>query len=133
MNMLKAAAIAAVLSTVALAGCQTIPTAINNPLTISNLAPAEATYGIAQAAAAQYVQRYRDGKRCTTAAPASATNLCSARSVVLKLQAADRKAMAAIHYANAFIVQHPTIDPSAVIQAATDAVSAFYSLAKGVS
>lgn len=126
----------------ALAGCVKgpggttifLPTAsVANPVTLTSLYDIKASYAIAQAGADAYIQRYRDGHRCTKTALESVTNLCSRRSIVLKLQNADRVAQIAIGRADAFIRDNPTIDASAVIAAAQSAVSAFFEIQKGVS
>ncbi len=124
----------------ALAGCATLPdgtkvflptASIANPVTPTSLYDIQATYVIAQAGAAAYIQRYRDGHRCTKNALESIGNICSRRSVVIKLQNADRKAQITLGRATAFIRDNPTIDASAVIAAAQSAVTLFYELQRG--
>lgn len=126
----------------ALGACTTLPNgktiflptaSIANPVTLTSLYDIKASYAIAQAGADAYIQRYRDGHRCTKTALESVTNLCSRRSIVLKLQNADRVAQIAIGRADTFIRDNPTIDASAVIAAAQSAVSAFFEIQKGVS
>lgn len=109
-----------------------LPTAsVANPVTSTGLYDLKATYAIAQAGADAYIQRYRDGFRCTTARLESVTNLCSRRSVVLKMQAADRTAGIALGRVDVFIRDNPTIDASAVLSAAQSAVTAFYQIQQG--
>jgi len=124
----------------ALGGCATLPdgtkvflptASVKNPVTATSLYDIKATYVIAQAGADAYVQRYRDGHRCTKTALESVTNICSRRSVVIKLQNADRTAQIALGRVDAFIRDNPTIDASAVISAAQQAVGAFYDIQKG--
>ena len=122
-----------------LAGCANIggkqvflPTlSVANPVSVSTLADAKATYVAAQSLAVIYVDRYRAGNRCTTSRIESLTNLCSRRSIVLKIQKADRVAVAAIEQASDFIQNHPTLDASSLISAAYRAATSFYTLAKG--
>lgn len=123
-----------------LAGCATLPdgkkvflptASVQNPVTPQNLADIKATYAIAQTGAVAYIDRYRQGHRCTKTAPESLGNLCSRRSVVLKLQDADRKATMALGRATVFIRDNPTLDASSLISAAQIAVGAFYELQKG--
>jgi len=124
---------------IALAGCANIngksvflPTAsVANPVTSLSMYDIKATYAIAQAGAEVYIQRYRDGFRCTKTKLESVTNLCSRRSVVLRLQTADQRAQIALGKADAFISANPTIDASSVISAAQLAVSAFSEIQKG--
>jgi hypothetical protein len=123
-----------------LGGCATMPNgtkiflptaSITNPVTPQSLYDIKATYIIAQTGADAYIQRYRDGHRCTKTALESLSNLCSRRSVVLKLQNADRVAQIALGRADAFIRDNPTIDASSVISAAQLAVAAFFDIQKG--
>lgn len=125
---------------VSLGGCATLPdgtkvflptASVANPVTPGVLYDINATYVIAQAGANAYIQRYRDGHRCTTSALESPSNLCSRRSVVAKLRNADAKASVALGRASAFVRDNPTIDASSVISAAQLAVGAFYDIQKG--
>lgn len=134
--------ILAVALSLSLAGCVKgpggmtifLPTAsVKNPVTAASLYDIKATYIIAQAGGDAYIQRYRDGFRCTKTRLESVTNLCSRRSIVIKMQNADRKAQIALGRADAFIRDNPTIDASAVISAAQSAVSAFYEIQKGTT
>jgi len=129
-----------ILFALSLAGCATLPdgtkvflptASVANPVTPSSLYDIQATYVIAQAGANAYIQRYRDGHRCTKDALESINNICSRRSVVVKLQNADFKAGITIGRAATFIRDNPTIDASAVIAAAQAAVKTFYDLQKG--
>jgi len=107
-----------------------LPT-INNPVSISDYASVAATYKIAQSGADVYIQRYRDGFRCTKTNLENVTNLCSRRSIVIALQSADRKAIIALGKARVFIINNPTLDASSLISAASSAVSAFYAIQQG--
>src|SRR5882672_2635012 len=84
-----------------LAGC--LPPSIPNPVTPTSLYDVKATYAIAQAGVDTYVQRYRDGFRCTKTRLESVTNLCSRRSIVVKMRDADRVAGIALGQAETFI------------------------------
>ncbi len=132
--------LASLLLAFSLAGCATMPdgtkvflptASVKNPVTSASLYDIKATYVIAQAGAAAYIQRYRDGNRCTATRLESVTNICSRRSIVVRLQAADRTAQVALGRVDAFIRDNPTIDASSVISAAQLAVSAFYDIQKG--
>lgn len=123
-----------------LTGCATLPdgtkvflptASIANPIKSTSLYDIQATYVIAQAGANAYIQRYRDGHRCTNTALEAVSNICSRRSVVIRLQNADRVASVTLGRATAFIRDNPTIDASAVIAAAQSAVGAFYDIQKG--
>jgi hypothetical protein len=126
--------------TLAVAGCVKgpggttifLPTAsVTNPVTPMSLYDLKATYAIAQAGADTYIQRYRDGFRCTKTRLESVTNLCSRRSIVVKMQDADRKAGIALGRVEVFVRDNPTIDASAVLAAAQSAVTAFYQIQQG--
>lgn len=123
-----------------LAGCATLPdgkrvflptASVQNPVTPQNLADIKATYALAQTGAVAYIDRYRQGHRCTKTALESLGNVCSRRSVVVKLQNADSKATMALGTATAFIRDNPTLDASSLISAAQIAVAAFYEIQKG--
>lgn len=135
MRNLRIAAVAALFA-LSLGGCaglgdklgtmSTIATlSVKNPVSTTNIASVESAYGIALVAANAYADRYRDGFRCTTTSLESASNLCARRSIVLKLQAADRNAQVALNKAKAFIARNPTLNAGALIDAAQTAVSAF--------
>lgn len=95
---------------------------IANPVTNNRIYDIEAGYGVVLTAAKVYVDNYRAGKRCTVQKPESLTNLCSRRSVVIKIQQADANAQVAIAKAKGFILRNPTLDPSSVLDAAQTAV-----------
>lgn len=110
-----------------LAGCfRTVsnPLANNNPV---GLVTIESAYGVALSGAVAY----RNRPRCTKTALESVSNICARRSIVLKLQNADRRAQIALGRARAFIANNPSLDASAVIQVAQDAVSFFYNIQQG--
>ncbi len=109
-----------------------LPTAsVANPVTPMSLYDLKATYAIAQAGADTYIQRYRDGFRCTKTKLESVTNICSRRSIVVKMQDADRKAGIALGRVEIFIRDNPTIDASSVLSAAQASVTAFYQIQQG--
>jgi hypothetical protein len=129
-----------VLLALALTGCVNgpngtkvfLPTAsVVNPVTPTSLYDIKATYAIAQAGADAYIQRYRDGFRCTKTKLESVTNLCSRRSIVLKMRDADLKAGIALGQADTFIMNNPMLDASSLISAAQLAVTAFYQIQQG--
>jgi hypothetical protein len=112
-----------------LAGC--LPPAIPNPVSPTSLYDVEATYAIAQAGVDTYIQRYRDGFRCTKIKPESVTNICSRRSVVVKMQNADRVAGIALGRAEAFVRDNPMLDATSVISLAQQAVTGLYQIQQG--
>lgn len=102
-------------------------TTVRNPVSNTTLATIESAYGVALAGAVAY----RNRPRCTTTALESVSNLCARRSIVLKLQAADRQAQVALGKATIFIRNNPTLDASSVLQAAQGAVDALNQIQSG--
>jgi len=97
----------------------------NNPLTISRLASLESAYGIALSGAVAYYELYKTN-RCTKAHPFNPiSNLCAARSIVVRLQQADIRAQSALQAARKFVINNPTIDATALLDAAQVAIGAF--------
>lgn len=107
----------------ALAGCATV----RNPVSTTELATIESAYGVALAGAVAY----RERPRCTKTALESVSNLCARRSIVVRLQQADRQAQIAIGKANIFIQNNPTLDASSLLQAARGAVDALNQIQSG--
>lgn len=94
---------------------------IRNPITTNQLAVVESTYGVALSIAVAY----HNTRLCKKTETPSLSNICAQRAIILKLQAADRQAQAALVKARLFIRNNPTLDAFAVIQAAQDAVDLF--------
>lgn len=94
---------------------------IKNPINSDRLAAIESSYGIALSAAVAY----RNTRLCKKNEQASISNVCAYRSVILKLQAADRSAQIALTKARKFIIENPTLDAFSVINAAQQAVTVF--------
>ena len=109
---------------VGLAGCgggKLLPKLdLNTSVTLNTMLGMESAYGIALSGE----RAYKALPLCLTGTKATVTNPCAQRSVIVRLQAADRKAISAIQQANAFIKAYPTVDASNVISAARTAVSA---------
>lgn len=110
----------AIVLCVGLAACARI----QNPLNVTRLAQTESAYGIALSAAVGYYSVYKIN-RCTKARPESAMNICARRSVVVKLQQADRSAQIALDAARDFVTNNPTLDAGSIISAAALAVETF--------
>lgn len=91
-----------VLSGALLASCGTVP----NPLTQNELATAESGYGVLLAGAVAY----KHLPLCKTGTSISLTNVCARRSVIVKLQQADRAVQAALVAARS-----PTVNAAAML------------------
>jgi len=127
---------AALLGILLLAGCagnksvlqggNSIFTEIRNPISTADQAAVEAAYGTVLAAAVNY-------KRLPLCRPRQAgggfTTLCSERSILLQLQAADRKAYAAIVSLRNFRRNYPNINAVSALDAARNAVRDFQNVA----
>jgi hypothetical protein len=112
-------AVALALGCLALAGCSSLPSvSIKTDATLNTMLGVEAAYGSALTAA----RAYKALPLCRTGTKATVTDPCAQRSVVVKLQEADLRAVAAIDQANEFIKAYPTVDASNFIAAARTAV-----------
>lgn len=99
----------------ALSGCASI----NNPITLNEIGGMESAYGIALSAAVAY----RSLPLCKTATVATVTNVCAQRSIIVKLQTANKSVIVAIHAARDFVANNPTLDPATVIGTAQRAIA----------
>ena len=109
------------LTTLALALVLSACASIQNPVSRNQLYGIEAAYGVALSAAVGY----RNLPLCHRGESPTLYNICAQRSVILALQAADRKAEVAIAEANDFVRNYPTLNAAQAIQAASNAVAAF--------
>jgi hypothetical protein len=116
--------IAVCLLALSLTACAGIPSPIVNPVTTTSLYDVEAVYGTTLVGAVAY----RNLPLCKKSNPFSASNICAYRSIIVKMQAADRKAQIAIVAGRKFITQNPTIDATSVINIAANAVATFQSI-----
>lgn len=99
-----------------LAGCMTV----SNPVTPTTVYQLRALYDATVLAPAA---NYRRLPLCEAAQPP-----CAERAVIVKLQAADRLAVASLDAAQAFVTANPTLNPLSVISAAQAAVNAMLQL-----
>jgi ABC-type uncharacterized transport system substrate-binding protein len=116
---MKKLLIAALLA-VGLAGCATI----QNPVNTTRLATVESTYGVALSIAVAY----RNLPLCKTGTTPSLQNICAKRSVIVRLQSADRDAQIALASARSFVKNNPTLSATSVIGIAQNAVAAFQAI-----
>jgi hypothetical protein len=102
-----------------LGGCATGPKLnLNSSVSLNTIQSVEAAYGIALSGE----RAYKALPLCKTGTVATVTSPCAQRSVVVKLQAADLKAISAMEKANTFMKAYPTVDATNVISAAATAV-----------
>lgn len=108
-----------------LSGCATFNPfgSVANPVGTQSLAATESAYGVALSAALAY----KSLPLCKTGTTISLNNVCARRSVIVQLQNADRYAHAQILVARQFVKNNPTLDASAILTTAQNAVAAFKS------
>jgi len=132
--MKKLLLIPTLIASLYLGGCTTpfgtftqkiLTTGVANPVGNDTLAGIISSYGVTQTAAIAYMNL----PRCTKTNNFSATNICSKRSVKVVIQAADENASSAINAAVEFTRANPTLDATAVLTAASNAVDTFNKLA----
>lgn len=104
-------------------GCA-IFTHFDNPVTKDRLANIESAYGIALSAAVAY----RNLRMCKKNEDATPLNICAKRSIIIKLQNADRSAQVALVNARQFIADHPLLDAFDVLNAAQQAITTFQTI-----
>ncbi len=103
--------------------CSTIP----NPINTNRLAEIESTYGIALTIAVAY----RNTRLCKRTEVVTLTNFCAYRSVILKLQDADKKAQIALIAARKIVRENPSdLNALDVLNIAEDAVYTFQEIEK---
>lgn len=107
----------------AVGGCALLGS-FQNPVNLNQLATVESGYGIALSAAVAY----RDLPLCKTGTVSTVTSICAQRSIILRLQAADRTVETAIQAANSFVAANPTLDATSVIAAAQSALAGFQAI-----
>lgn len=106
---------------VVLALCLSACASIRNPITTNQLAVVESAYGVALSIAVAY----HNTRLCKKDELPTFSNVCAQRSVIVKLQSADKNVQIALIRARSFIRDNPTLDAFDVIQAAQIAVDAF--------
>ena len=107
--------------TVALGGCAgKLPSLdLSTNVTLNTVQGVQASYGIALSAE----RTYKSLPLCLTGTKATVLNPCAQRSVVERLQEADRKAVSAIRDMVQFVQKYPQVDATNAIQAAATAIT----------
>lgn len=106
-----------VILALALAGCASV----NNPISLTTQYDIEAGYLTAENIAVVYMAL----PLCKTGTTATLAVPCARRSVVVKIQAAGRKAQAAVIALRNFVKNNPTLNPVSAINAAQSALADF--------
>lgn len=104
---------------------------LSNTVTLNTEEGVMSAYGLALSAE----RAYKALPLCRTGTKATITAPCAQRSVVVRLQQADLRAISAIQRMNAFIKAYPSVDATNVIGAASTAVGDLRAIlnANGVS
>jgi hypothetical protein len=119
--MRKLVAAIAVVSGLALAGCQTaaLPSLnLNTAVALNTVYGIENAYGVAVNAA----NAYKALPLCRTGSAPSAANICAKRSVIERLQAAMRTARLAVNNLVALQKAYPSVDVTNALSAAQSAL-----------
>jgi hypothetical protein len=119
--MRKLVAAIAVVSGLALAGCQTVSLPslnLNAAVSLNTIYGIENAYGIAVNAA----NAYKALPLCRTGSVPGAANVCAKRSVIVNLQAAMRKARLAVNNLVGFQKAYPSVDITNTLSAAQSAL-----------
>jgi hypothetical protein len=119
--MRKLVAAIAVVSGLALAGCQTtaLPSLnLNTAVALNTVYGIENAYGVAVNAA----NAYKTLPLCRTGTAPSAANICAKRSVIERLQAAMRTARLAVNNLVALQKAYPSVDITNALSAAQSAL-----------
>lgn len=119
--MRKLVAAIAVVSGLALAGCQTVSLPSLNlsaAVSLNTIYGIENAYGIAVNAA----NAYKALPLCRTSSVPDAANVCARRSVIVNLQAAMRKARLAVNNLVGFQKAYPSVDITNTLSAAQSAL-----------
>ena len=111
--------LAALICAFALTACASLNAKVKTTVSMNTQYAVESSYGVALAAE----NSYKALPLCKTGTKPSLTNICAQRSVIVRLQAADLKAVNGLKSARDFINTYPTVDASNVIAAAQTAVS----------
>ncbi len=102
-----------------LGGCQLPTLQVNSAVSRNTIFAAANTYGVALSIASGYKKL----PLCRTGTVASPSNICAQRSIIVRMQAADARAVTAITNANNFVKKYPNLDATNVIQAAQQAIA----------
>lgn len=110
---------AACLVALALAGCAGLPTLnVANSVNLNTLEGVVSSYGILL----NQENLLKVQPLCKTGTAPSISNICVKRSMIVRLQGADKIANATVNQAVLFVKNNPTVDPTQYISAASNAI-----------
>jgi hypothetical protein len=116
--MKKISVTIAVLAALSLGACSTLN--IGGQVTLNTIEGIESSYGLLLNAE----NTYKALPLCLTGTVPSLTNICAKRSIIVRLQAADKIANQAVNSLEAFVKANPTVAPTQYISTAQAALSA---------
>lgn len=125
--MRKISVTIAVLSALTLGACSTLN--IGGAVTLNTLDGIISGYGLLLNAE----NTYKALPLCKTGTKPAVTNICAERSIIVRLQAADKVANQAVNSAEAFVKANPTIDPTQYISTAQAALAALQTVLNSAS
>jgi hypothetical protein len=106
---------------IGVAGCSSLPTLnIGNQVNLNTIEGVVSGYGILLNAE----NTYKALPLCKTGTTPSITNVCAKRSIIVRLQSADKIANTAVNTAVSFVKSNPSVDPSQYLTAAQNALTA---------
>jgi hypothetical protein len=122
----KIAAVILALATLSLLpGCNPLPTVnLQSQVNLNTLQGVVAGYGIL----VNQENVLKAQPLCKTGTAPSLTNICVPRSIIVRLQNTTKVANLAVNNAVNFVDQHPTVDPTQYISAASSALLAVQSV-----
>jgi len=125
--MKKISVTIAVLATLALGACSTF--SIGTQATLNTLDGIISSYGLLLNAE----NTYKALPLCKTGTKPSVTNICAQRSIIVRLQAADKVANQTVNSAEAFVKANPTVSPTQYISTAQAALAALQTVLNSAS
>lgn len=125
--MKKYLVVAVALLGLSLGGCGTLN--IGSQVSLNTLEGIVSGYGILLNAE----NTYKALPLCKTGTAPSVNNICAKRSVIVRLQNADKVANSAVNNAVSFVRANPTVDPTQYISAAQSAISALQNVLNSAS
>ena len=109
---------------VGLGGCNLPTLNVGSQVNLNTLEGVVSGYGILLNAE----NTYKALPLCKTGTAPIITNVCAKRSIIVRLQSADRVANVSVNNAISFVRNNPSVNPSNYISAAQSAITALQSV-----
>lgn len=117
------------LGALALGGCNLPTLNIGSQVNLNTLEGIVSGYGILLNAE----NTYKALPLCKTGTTPSVTNICAKRSIIVRLQNADKLANTAVNQAVGFVKANPSVDPTQYLSAAQSALTALQTVLNSAS